>query len=469
MNQNPSVRVRFAPSPTGFLHIGGARTALFNWLYARSQGGKFLLRIEDTDRERSETRFTEDILESLKWLGFDWDEPPVFQSARFERYTELATELLTSGLAYHCNCTQAQLDAVREQCQKEKRPFRYPGTCREKKDVASPYVTRVKVPRSGETAFTDLIRGPISFQNKDMDDWVILRTDGSPTYNFSVVVDDHDQGMTHILRGDDHINNTPKQILLYQTLKFPIPHFAHLPMILGPDRSKLSKRHGAASTLEYRKMGYLPETLINFLVRLGWSHGDQEVFKIDELQRVFSLEKIGKANAIFNPEKLNWMSGQIMKEQSPIRLREYLQKYFAQEMEFTQSAAPERLEKGISIIQGKVKTIPELIDQLHCLFGEDPEYNVSSLKPEDRPRYGDILAEVLPVVATSNFTHADLETKVKGHAEAKGLKLSPYAQALRFAVTGGKISPGLFEMLEVQGKATVERRIGLAMKALTPK
>jgi glutamyl-tRNA synthetase len=466
MTVQDTVRVRFAPSPTGFLHIGGARTALFNWLYARSRGGKFLLRIEDTDRERSETRFTDDILESLRWLGFQWDEPPVFQSARFERYTAVAHELVAKGLAYPCDCTPAMLDAVREQCTKEKRPFRYPGTCKGKANVSDKHVLRAVVTNEGETAFTDDIRGPISFSNKDIDDWVIMRADGSPTYNFSVVVDDHDQMMTHILRGDDHINNTPKQILLYQALGWKPPVFAHLPMILGADKTKLSKRHGAASTLEYRKMGYLPEALINFLVRLGWSHGDQEFFAIDELQRLFSLDKIGKANAIFNPEKLNWISGHFMRETPSGRLRTYTQEYFPEEMGFVADVPADRLEAGIAIIQGKVKNIPEMIEQLHCLFGADPSYDVSALKPGDADKFKTLLTSLEPVLQASAFDRAPLEAAVRGEAEKLGQKLAPLAQALRFAVTGGKISPGLFEMLEIQGKETVLRRVQNALRVL---
>ena len=246
MNTSNPVRVRFAPSPTGFLHIGGARTALFNYLYAKATGGKFLLRIEDTDRERSEDRFTDDIKASLTWLGMDWDEEPIFQSRRFRRYHEVIEGLLNKGLAYRCECTPQELDALRKRYEAEKKPFRYPGICRDKKNVGEKSVVRIKTPDTGDTMFTDLIRGDISFANKDVDDWVVMRTDKAPTYNFSCVIDDSDQGITHVLRGDDHINNTPKQILLYQTLGLKVPNFAHLPMILGADRQKLSKRHGAA-------------------------------------------------------------------------------------------------------------------------------------------------------------------------------------------------------------------------------
>jgi len=460
MNTTPNVRVRFAPSPTGFLHIGGARTALFNWLYARASGGKFFLRIEDTDRERSEERFTEDILASLKWLGLEWDEEPIYQSKRFSRYQEVVQGLINKHLAYRCNCTQAELDAIRAQCEKAKKPFRYPGTCRNKASVEGPSVVRIKVPDEGETGFDDLIRGRITFQNRDIDDWVILRSDGSPTYNFCVVIDDSDQHMTHILRGDDHINNTPKQILLYQALELTPPFFAHLPMILGTDKAKLSKRHGAASTLEYRAMGYLPEALVNFLVRLGWSHGDQEFFTVSELKQFFSLDKIGKSNAVFNPEKLNWVSGHFFRETPAGKLVDYLKQYFAKEIAFASGVEGTRLERGVAIVQGKVKTILELIGQLDCLFGPDPSYDVSTLKEGDASRYCELLVAVQPILeSVSDIAHVELEERVRALAAERNIKLSPFAQALRYAVTGGRISPGLFEMLEVQGKDTVQRRI----------
>lgn len=463
MSQSITTRVRFAPSPTGFLHVGGARTALFNWLFARSTGGKFLLRIEDTDRQRSEDRFTADILASLKWIGFDWDEPPVYQSKRFGRYHEIANLLVEKKLAYKCDCTAEALDLLRKQCEKEKRPFRYPGICKNKTSVNAPYVLRIANPREGETAFTDLIRGPICFQNRDIDDWVIVRADGAPTYNFTVVIDDHEQNITHVLRGDDHINNTPKQILLYQALGYPVPSFAHLPMILGTDKAKLSKRHGAASTLEYKEMGYLPLTMINFLVRLGWSHGDQEIFTIEELFKYFSLDKIGKAAAVFNPEKLNWLSGVLMRDTPKETLYAYLREHFSEKLSFAQGIEEQRMVQSVGIIQGKVKNVMELIDQLHVLFGADPSYQVDKLKTEEREKYPKILAVVLPVLKESDFSKSDLEAKVRAEAEKLGEKLTPLAQAIRFAMTGGAVSPGLFEMLEVQGKEIVIRRMEKAL------
>lgn len=459
-------RVRFAPSPTGFLHIGGARTSLFNFLFARATGGKFLLRIEDTDRERSEDRFTADIMESLKWLGMEWDEEPIYQSKRFGRYHEVIEGLIQKGLAYRCECTPQELDALRKQYEQEKKPFRYPGTCRNKTNVGEKSVVRIKTPDTGETGFTDLIRGEITFANKDVDDWVVMRTDKAPTYNFSCVIDDSDQGITHVLRGDDHINNTPKQILLYQTLGLPVPNFAHLPMILGADRQKLSKRHGAASTLEYRTMGYLPEALVNFLVRLGWSHGDQEIFTMEELRKFFSLDHIGKANAVFNTDKLNWISGHWFRETPAEKLCAYLKKYFVKEMEKYAGIEEKRMVRGIQIIQAKVKLIPELLEQLDCVFGEDPSYDMSKFKPEDKTRIKETLNRFMPLMKTSDFSHEILEKAVKDEVGKTGGKFGPIAQAFRFAVTGGRISPGLFEMLEVQGRETVLRRMERALSVL---
>ncbi len=459
-------RVRFAPSPTGFLHIGGARTALFNWLFAKATGGKFLLRIEDTDTERSEPRFTEDILGSLKWLGLEWDEDLVHQSARFDHYRATARTLVDKGLAYHCECTPAELDAIRAQCQKDKKPFRYPGICRDKKVTSAGSVVRIRVPQNGETSFKDVIRGPITVRHTEIDDWVILRGNGSPTYNFCVVLDDHDMGITHVLRGEDHINNTPKQILLYQTLGYEVPKFAHLPMILGSDRSKLSKRHGAASTLEYRGMGFLPIALINFLVRLGWSHGDQEIFTIEELKKHFSIEHIGKANAVFSLEKLTWMGGKMMEITPAPQLYDYLYKYFAESLGFLEGLPRNTVEKGICIIQSKVKNVLDLIEQLNCLFGPDPAFDKTALKAGEEANVKDLLTAALKCLEASSFEKEDLEARLRELATEKAIKLTPVAQAVRFGVTGGKVSPGLFEMLVLQGKERVLRRVKAAILAL---
>jgi glutamyl-tRNA synthetase len=439
---------------------------LFNWLFAKATGGKFLLRIEDTDTERSEPKFTEDILGSLKWMGIEYDEPLVHQSTRFDIYKETAEKLIADNHAYRCDCTPAQLDAIRAKCQAEKRPFRYPGICRDKKLTTPGTVVRIRVPSTGETAFEDVIRGHIAFRHQELDDWVILRGNGSPTYNFCVVIDDHAMAITHVLRGEDHINNTPKQILLYQTLGYEVPKFAHLPMILGADRSKLSKRHGAASTLEYRNMGFLPIALINFLVRLGWSHGDQEIFTIEELQKVFNIEHIGKANAVFSLEKLTWMGGKMMEIVPSAELYDYLSMYFKPALVFMDGVPRPAVEAGIGIIQGKVKNVLDLIEQLGCLFGADPAFDLTTLKAGEAPAVRELLTAVLPHLEASSFTKEDLESRFRLLAAERGIKLVPIAQAVRFGVTGGKVSPGLFEMLVIQGKERVVRRVKAATVAL---
>lgn len=467
-------RVRFAPSPTGYLHVGGARTALFNWLYAKATGGKFLLRIEDTDVERSDAKFTDDILGSLKWMGLDWDETPIHQSHRFDIYKEHAHKLLAEGKAFRCGYTDAELEELREKAQKAGKPWRYRFNPNKVSDSPTAPI-RLKMPTTGETTFNDLIRGPISIPNTEMDDWIILRGNGIPTYNFSVVIDDHDQGITHVIRGEDHINNTPKQIALYQMLGYKVPEFAHVPMILGADRQKLSKRHGAASTLEYRNMGFLPQALVNFLVRLGWSHGDQEIFTLEELKKFFSLDHVGRANAIFNTEKLDWVSQKWLGSTSAAELLAYAQKFFSGDIEnptvaarkYLKTADATRLEKGVDIIKEKVRTIAELLEQMDCLFGEDPAtYPVDTKSADDRKKMSDLLTKVRPKLEGANFVSADLDARIKEAAAEAGVKFGPIGQAIRFAVTGGKVSPGLTEMLEVQGKDVVLRRLDNAVRAL---
>jgi glutamyl-tRNA synthetase len=313
-----TVRTRFAPSPTGYLHIGGARTALFNWLFSRHNNGIFILRIEDTDLKRSTPESIAAILDGMKWLGLDWDEGPFYQSERFDTYTEHARRLLREGHAYRCWCTPAELEERRNAAQAAGRPPGYDRRCRDRTDEPEgPSAVRFKVPPSGETSFTDIVKGPITFDLNQIEDFVVLRSDGTPTYNLCVVVDDATMGINHVIRGDDHINNTPKQILLYGALGYLLPKFAHLPMILGSDRTRLSKRHGATSVTAYREGGYLPGALLNYLARLGWSHGDQEVFTLDELVGKFTLEAVGKSSGVFNPEKLLWLNQHYIKESRP--------------------------------------------------------------------------------------------------------------------------------------------------------
>jgi len=326
------LRVRFAPSPTGYLHIGGARTALFNYLLAKKESGTFVLRIEDTDVVRSTQESVDAILDAMTWLGLSYDEGPIYQSDRFELYKEKVQQLLDEGKAYRCYCPAEELDAKREKAKQEGRKPKYDGTCRNRTDQPdAPYVVRFKLPEEGEeTTFVDRIKGSISFRHEELDDLIIQRTDGTPTYNFVVVIDDAEMGINLVIRGDDHINNTPRQILLYQALNYPIPEFAHVPMILGADKKRLSKRHGATSVMVYQEMGYLPEALINYLVRLGWSFGDEEIFSLDDLINKFSLENVGRSAGVFNPEKLLWLNSHYIKTGDPERLAELLKPFLEQ-------------------------------------------------------------------------------------------------------------------------------------------
>ncbi|WP_333798626.1 glutamate--tRNA ligase, partial [Trichlorobacter lovleyi] len=315
------LRVRFAPSPTGYLHVGGARTALFNWLYARHFGGTFILRIEDTDTERSTQQSVDAILQGMEWLGLDWDEGPFYQTDNFPLYKQHVQKLLDEGKAYRCWCRPEELEAKREAAMAEGRKPKYDGTCRHRQDqpLDQPHVIRFKAPEEGETAFEDLIKGRIAFPNAELDDLIISRTDGTPTYNFCVVIDDALMRISHVIRGDDHVNNTPRQIQLYEALGYPVPIFAHVPMILGSDKARLSKRHGATSVIAYRDMGYLPEALNNYLVRLGWSNGDDEIFSREEMVQKFDIANVGRSPSVFNPDKLNWLNAHYIKTGDPAR------------------------------------------------------------------------------------------------------------------------------------------------------
>ena len=491
-----SVRVRFAPSPTGFLHIGGVRTALFNWLYARRHRGAFLLRIEDTDLERSETHYTQDILASMKWLGLNWDEEPLYQSKRLDLYRERAETLIAQGHAYRCTCSEAEVEAMREKATAEGRKPKYDGHCRELKigaDVGKPFVIRAKLPLTGSVEFEDLIRGMIRFENADLDDFVIIRSNGAPTYNLSVVVDDVASRMTHIIRGDDHINNTPKQMHLYLFFGYPVPKFAHLPMILGPDKKKLSKRHGAVSANLYRAEGYLPEALLNFLARLGWSHGDQEVFSIDEMIQYFSFDHVQKSSAVFNVEKLDWLNGTHVRAASPERLRNIVREDF--ETHFGTDAL-ERLNtelgtKLVGLIQPKVKLLREMAEQLVPLctpgvvevdasglkWNKDPalktasqaavrhlvddlDKRVSAFGTARGLRTGnDSVWGSSPSLGDLGMNHTDVEAVVRQMGDQHGLKLGDFVQPMRLTVTGRMVSAGLFDLLTLLPWSVVEPRL----------
>jgi len=356
-----TIRTRFAPSPTGYLHVGGARTALYSWLYARKHGGKFILRIEDTDLERSTAESVNAILEGMTWLGLEYDEGPFYQTDRFDRYDEVIEKLLAEGKAYRCSCSKARLDALREEQMARKEKPRYDGHCRNREvSPDEPHVIRFRNPEEGEVIIDDLIRGRIIVSNRELDDLILRRSDGSPTYNLTVVVDDWDMGITHVIRGDDLINNTPRQINIHKALGAPIPKYAHVPMILGEDGSRLSKRHGATSVMEYRKLGYLPEALLNYLVRLGWSHGDQEIFSIDEMIEYFELENVHRAPSTFNPEKLLWLNQQYLRKDDPARIAHLLSPHMG-ERGIDPAEGPDLIEV-VRLLQERARTLVEMAE-----------------------------------------------------------------------------------------------------------
>ena len=450
---------RFPPSPTGYLHIGGARTALFNWLYARHMKGEFILRIEDTDTIRSTQESVDTIFEALEWLGIDWDKGPFFQSQRFNIYTEYIQKLLDTGFAYYCTCSPEKLDEIRKKAMEVGGKPKYDGTCRDKglskTDTA---VIRFKAPVSGITVLEDVIKGNIVFQNEELDDFIIARSDGSPTYNFVVVVDDITMGINTVLRGDDHVMNTPKQILLYNALNSPLPTFGHVPMVLGSDRARLSKRHGAMSVTAYRDMGYLPDAFINYLVRLGWSYGDQEFFSRDELVEKFSLENIGRSAGIFNPEKLLALNADHIKATPPGELIHSLAPFLkARGYSFSKGSF---IENVIRTLNARSKTLNGMADDAGFYFTDSISYDEKAAKKFFKPTSLEplvFLAEQLE--ALDEFNETDLENAFKAVMEKTGLKLGKIAQPVRLALTGRTASPGIFEIIEILGKDRVLSRI----------
>lgn len=456
------VRTRFAPSPTGYLHIGGARTALFNWLLARNRKGTFILRIEDTDVERSTEEAVNAILEAMAWLGLDADEGPYFQSRRTKVYLDHVHKLLDKGRAYWCRCSPEEVKARREQAFKQGLKPKYDGLCRDKGlGPVSGAVVRFKGPLAGTTHWNDLVKGPIAIDNTELDDLVILRSDGQPTYNMAVVVDDVTMGITHVIRGDDHVNNTPRQILLYQALDAPLPEFGHVPMILGADKKRLSKRHGAASVTAYQDMGYLPEALVNYLVRLGWSYGDQEIFSPEELIEKFSLESVGKSAAVFDPEKLVWLNAHYIKEAGPARLAGLAAPFL--EEKGLDASDRDYLARALVALQPRAKTIIELAEGAEFYLSKDIEYEPKAaqkfLKADLAPIMADLIArlEVL-----ESFTEEGLEDLFARLAQAHEIKLGKIAQPARVALTGRTASPGLFEVMDVLGRERVLSRLNKA-------
>jgi glutamyl-tRNA synthetase len=459
-----AVRVRFAPSPTGFLHVGGARTALFNWLFARHLGGTFVLRIEDTDRSRSTEENIGHILDALEWLGLDWDEGPPTpgyrQTERFELYRARAERLFQAGRAYYCDCPPEQLDAERKAAEARKETFRYSGRCRTRGLTAG--ALRLRIPDEGSTVVHDLINGPVVFEHRQLDDWILVRTDGTPTYNFCVVVDDVDMRISHVIRGNDHLSNTPKQVLCYEALDFPVPQFAHVSMILGPDRSRLSKRHGATAVQAFREEGILPDAMVNYLARLGWSHGDQEIFTRQELIARFDIKDVAASGAIFDRTKLEWLSHEYLKATDGDRLVT-LALPFIERAGLTPLADRARLAVMLESLRERAKTLVELVEVGRFYFERPREYEAKATEKfltADGARRLDALVQRLQTVEP--FTAEALEAAVRALAAELSLKLVDLAQLARLAVTGRTASPPIFQVLALLGRDETLTRLRAA-------
>jgi glutamyl-tRNA synthetase len=461
------VRVRFAPSPTGHLHVGGARTALFNWLYARRHGGTFILRIEDTDASRSTDENIEFIIDALRWLGLDWDEGPPTpgyrQTERFELYREHAQRLLAAGHAYYCDCPPEMLDAERKAAEAKKETYRYPGRCRDRGLTAG--AIRLRIPTEGEVVVDDLIGGRVVFDLEQLDDWILVRTDGAPTYNFCVVVDDVTMAITHVIRGNDHLSNTPKQILCYQAFGYPVPVFAHVSLILGADRHRLSKRHGATSVQAYREQGILPEALVNYLVRLGWSHGDQEMFSREEMIRLFDVADVSGSAAIFDPTKLAWLSQEYMKAMPGAELAERVRPYLAA-AKIDTAVDPPTLARIVDTLKERARTLVELIEIGRFYFERPAEYDAKAAQKfftrEGRERLALLLERL---TAAPDFSTTTLESIYRELTAALGVKLVDLAQLTRLAVVGRTASPPIFEVLSILGRDETRARLGAARTA----
>lgn len=461
-----TIRTRFAPSPTGYLHVGGARTALFSWLYARKHGGKFVLRIEDTDLERSTEESVNAILEGMTWLGLEYEEGPFFQTHRFDQYNQAIDQLLDKGLAYRCNCSKERLDNLREEQMQNKQKPRYDGHCRNASVSAEePHVVRFKNPVDGAVVIDDMVKGKIVVSNNELDDLIIRRTDGSPTYNLTVVIDDADMEITHVIRGDDHINNTPRQINLLNALGLPVPKYAHLPMILGDDGARLSKRHGAVSVMQYMEEGYLPEALLNYLVRLGWSHGDQELFSVDEMIQLFELEDVNKSASAFNTEKLNWINQQYIKSTDPERVA-HLLSYHLGELGIDPSQATNLVEI-IEAQRERAQTLKELAQISAFYFRDFDEFNEKAAKKA----FKEAAIEPLTVVKNEissivDWNRENLHKAIENTVAQLEIGFGKVGMPLRTAVTGGAPSPDLDLTLYLVGKDACLRRIDQAIEEI---
>jgi glutamyl-tRNA synthetase len=467
------VRTRFAPSPTGYLHIGGARTALFNYLFARRYGGKFILRIEDTDRERSTSEAIEAIREAMNWLKLDYDEGPFFQTERLPLYREKIQQLVAAGKAYPCVCTAQELDAKRQLAQKEKRKPSYDGTCRPAEGVipplpeGKPYTIRFRSLQLGTTAVNDLVKGNVIFENRELDDLIIARSDGTPTYNFCVVVDDIEMNITHIIRGDDHLANTPRQIQLYHAMGQTLPQFAHVPLILGTDKARLSKRHGATSVTAYREMGYLPEAVVNYLVRLGWSHGDEEIFSREELIQKFSLESIGKSAGVFNPDKFLWLNSHYIKSR-PLRQLANDIVPFIEARGYPVPEDMDWLEKMTATLKERAKTLVELVEQAHFYLSDDISIDDKAAKKflvaEIKAPFNSLIQKLSDL---NDYSEGAVQQAFTEVLEQTGLSMGKLAQPVRVALTGATTSPGIHEVIAILGKERTLKRLKTALQRLS--
>lgn len=472
-------RVRFAPSPTGYLHVGGARTALFNWLFARQQGGVFILRIEDTDVDRSRPELTEAVLEGIRWLGLDWDEGPYFQSQRLASYHALADRLRQSGHAYPCFCTPEELNQRRQAAEKGGQPWKYDGRCRRlpvaevAARLSQPHALRFAVPPTGATAFDDGVFGRVSFAHDEIEDFVLLRSDRLPTYHLGVVADDLEMRITHVLRGADHLSNTPKQILIYQAIGAPLPVFAHFPLILGPDRTRLSKRHGATSVTAYREEGFLPEAFRNFLALLGWSPGDdQELLRTEELIRRFSLEQVSRTNAVFDRSKLEWFNAEYLRTEPlekilPAVAAELRRSRLWQEV--WADAEREWFARAVELLRPRARLLTDFSTWARAFFTEEFDYDPEATKKFLKDgRLGELLPRVREELArVKKWSHDDIERAVRGVAEAAGVKAALVINASRVALTGQAVAPPLFATMELLGRERVVSRLQRLVDSLS--
>ena len=458
-----SVRTRFAPSPTGYLHVGGARTALFSWLFARKHGGAFVLRIEDTDLQRSTAESVNAILEGMTWLGLEYDEGPFYQTKRFDRYNAVIDELMDKGLAYRCSCSKERIDALREEQMRQKIKPRYDGRCRGVEiDPNEPHVVRFVNPRTGPVVVDDMVRSHVVFRNEELDDLIIRRTDGSPTYNLTVVVDDMDMGISHVVRGDDHLNNTPRQINILHALGKEPPKYAHVPMILGDDGSRLSKRHGAVSVIQYRDNGFLPEALLNYLVRLGWSHEEQEVFGIDEMIEFFDIDQVNKAASTFNTNKLLWLNQHYITNGDPKRIAHLLSPHMGK-LDIDPAEGPDLVDV-VEAQQGRAQTLVEMAEISAFFYRDYDEFDQKAAKKNLRPVAREPLEKAREaLVALEEWTPENLHALVDRVAEGLELKMGKVAQPLRVAVVGRAASPGIDVTLYLVGKEACLRRIDRAL------